>query len=54
VGVLHGLRLNQEVDWTARAGLALAALKHSLPGDASLFGPRDIESFMAGELDVRR
>ena len=54
VGVLHGLRLKRDVHWTARAGLALAALKHSLPGDASLFGPRDIESFMAGELDVRR
>jgi 2-dehydro-3-deoxygluconokinase len=53
-GVLHGLRLKRGVDWTARAGLALAALKHSLPGDASLFGPRDIERFMAGELDVRR
>ena len=53
-GILHGLRTGRDLDWTVRSGLALTALKHSLPGDASLFGPRDIEAFMAGELDVRR
>ncbi len=54
VGVLHGLLSDRDLDWTAASGLAVTALKHSLPGDASLFGPRDIDSFMAGELDVRR
>jgi 2-dehydro-3-deoxygluconokinase len=53
-GIIHGLRLGHELDWTVRAGLALTALKHSLPGDSSLFGPSDIDAFMAGELDVRR
>jgi len=53
-GVLHGILSGRDLDWTARAGLALTALKHSLPGDASLFGPQDIEAFLAGELDVRR
>ena len=53
-GILHGLRSGRDLDWTVRAGLALTALKHSLPGDASLFGARDIEAFMSGELDVRR
>jgi 2-dehydro-3-deoxygluconokinase len=53
-GVLHGLRLGRDLDWTVRSGLALTALKHSLPGDASLFGPSDIEAFLSGELDVRR
>lgn len=53
-GVLHGLRTGRDLEWTARSGLALAALKHSLPGDASLFGPHDIDSFLAGDLDVRR
>ena len=53
-GVLHGLRSGRDRDWAVRAGLALACLKHSLPGDASLFGPADLDSFMAGELDVRR
>jgi 2-dehydro-3-deoxygluconokinase len=48
------MRLGRDPDWTVQAGLALTALKHSLPGDASLFGPRDIEAFLAGELDVRR
>jgi len=53
-GVLHGLRLGRDLDWTVRSGLALAALKHSLPGDVSLFGPGAIEAFQAGERDVRR
>lgn len=53
-GVLHGLRTRLDLEGTAQAGLALACLKHSLPGDASLFGPRDIEAFLAGERDVRR
>lgn len=53
-GVLHGLLTGRDLEWTARAGLAVTALKHSLPGDASLFTPRDVESFLAGELDVRR
>ncbi len=53
-GILHGLRSGRDLDWTVRAGLAVTALKHSLVGDASLFGTRDIEAFMSGELDVRR
>ena len=53
-GVLHGIRGGLSLDEAARYGLALTALKHSLPGDASLFGVRDIEGFLAGELDVRR
>lgn len=53
-GILHGLRTGRDLDWSVRSGLAVTALKHSLPGDASLFGPRDIDAFMSGELDVRR
>ena len=53
-GIIHGLVSGRENDWTVRAGLALACLKHSLPGDASLFGPEDIEAFTQGGLDVRR
>ena len=53
-GILHGLRSGRDLHWTARSGLAVTALKHSLPGDASLFAPRHIDAFMAGELDVRR
>jgi 2-dehydro-3-deoxygluconokinase len=53
-GVLHGVRLGRDLDWTVNSGLALACLKHSLPGDASLFGPADVEAFMAGARDVRR
>jgi 2-dehydro-3-deoxygluconokinase len=53
-GILHGVRSGRDLDWTVRSGLALTCLKHSLPGDFSLFGPGDIEAFMAGGLDVRR
>ncbi|MBV9884584.1 MAG: sugar kinase [Sphingomonadaceae bacterium] len=53
-GILHGLRSGLDLDGIVRAGLALTCLKHSLAGDASLFGRRDILAFLAGELDVRR
>jgi 2-dehydro-3-deoxygluconokinase len=53
-GVLHGMLSGRDLDWTVQAGLALTCLKHSLRGDASLFGPGDIEAFLAGERDVRR
>lgn len=53
-GVLHAHLGGGDVQAMAETGLALTALKHSLPGDASLFGQRDIDAFMAGGLDVRR
>lgn len=53
-GVLHGLISNRDPATAAQWGLALAALKHSLPGDASLFRQADIDAFIGGELDVRR
>jgi len=53
-GVLHGLLSGADQERIARYGLALACLKHGLPGDASLFGQADIDAFLAGELDVRR
>jgi 2-dehydro-3-deoxygluconokinase len=53
-GVIHALRTGKPIDEAARTGLALSALKHSLPGDASLFRQADVDAFLAGELDVRR
>uniref|UniRef100_UPI0035CC1F34 sugar kinase n=1 Tax=uncultured Sphingomonas sp. TaxID=158754 RepID=UPI0035CC1F34 len=53
-GVLHALRGGGDSAAAARTGLALAALKHSLPGDASLFRQADIDAYLAGGLDVRR
>jgi 2-dehydro-3-deoxygluconokinase len=53
-GILHGMLSGHDLDRTVHAGLALTCLKHSLPGDASLFTERDIAAFLAGELDVRR
>ena len=51
-GVLHAL--DGGIQAAARSGLALAALKHSLPGDAALFRQADIDAYLAGGLDVRR
>jgi 2-dehydro-3-deoxygluconokinase len=53
-GILHGMRKGLDLDATVKSGLALTCLKHSLAGDASLFAQRDIDAFLAGELDVRR
>jgi len=53
-GVLHALRSGGTPEDAARQGLALAALKHSLPGDAGLFRQPDLDAYLAGGLDVRR
>jgi 2-dehydro-3-deoxygluconokinase len=52
-GVLHGLLEGGDARAAAEAGLALTCLKHSLPGDASLFTRADLAAFGEG-LDVRR
>ena len=54
VGVMHGLLEGMSLEDVARSGLAITALKHSLPGDASLFTRRDLAAFLEGGLDVRR
>lgn len=54
VGVLHALRRGGDIAEAARTGLAVTALKHSLPGDASLFRQPNIDAYLAGGLDVRR
>ena len=53
-GVLAALDRGLGVAEAAEWGLALTALKHSLPGDASLFREADIVAFRAGARDVRR
>lgn len=53
-GVLAALERGLGEAEAAEWGLALTALKHSLPGDASLFRVADIEAFRAGARDVRR
>ena len=53
-GVLHAHLRGGDTDAMAQTGLALTCLKHSLPGDASLFHQSDIDAFNAGGLDVRR
>ncbi|WP_336961697.1 sugar kinase [Sphingobium aquiterrae] len=54
VGVLHALRGGKDIAEAAETGLAISALKHSLPGDASLFTQRDLDAFRSGNMDVRR
>lgn len=53
-GVLHALRTGGCIADAARIGLALAALKHSLPGDACMVRQSDIDAYLAGDVDVRR
>lgn len=53
-GVLHAHLGGGDAKAMAECGLALTCLKHSLPGDASLFRQADIDAFHAGGLDVRR
>ena len=53
-GVLHALRAGGDIADAARDGLALAVLKHSLPGDAGLFRQADLDAYRMGGLDVRR
>lgn len=53
-GVLHGLLEGGNAEAAAEAGLALTALKHSLPGDASLFTRADLAAFDISGGDVRR
>ncbi|UYY58160.1 PfkB family carbohydrate kinase [Sphingomonas sp. S2-65] len=53
-GVLHGLMKGQDAQAAVDQGLALACLKHSVPGDMTLFGPNALEAFHLGGMDVRR
>lgn len=54
-GVLHGLgAAGDDIDDALRAGLGLACLKHTVPGDASALTPADLDAFWAGEREVRR
>jgi 2-dehydro-3-deoxygluconokinase len=53
-GVLHGLLEGAGPQAAVEAGLALTCLKHSLPGDASLFTRADLAAFAEGNFDVRR
>lgn len=53
-GVLDQWLRGGDVRAMAKTGQALAALKHSLPGDMPIFSPADVEAFLGGGRDVRR
>jgi 2-dehydro-3-deoxygluconokinase len=53
-GVLHGLQTGMGIADMARCGLALSALKHSIPGDAAPINQRRLADYLAGDLEVRR
>ena len=53
-GVLDGLLTGRTDEEGAARGLALSALKHTLPGDAALFSEADIDAYFSGHFDVRR
>jgi len=52
--VLHQYLHGGNAQAMAECGLALAALKHSLPGDFCLIGPAELAAFSAQGGDVRR
>ncbi|MFM1885451.1 MAG: hypothetical protein RL026_608 [Pseudomonadota bacterium] len=53
-GVLHGWLEHSDLATLARHGLALAALKHSVPGDMCLLDRNALAAFSATGGDVRR
>ncbi|MDF2383523.1 sugar kinase [Nostoc ellipsosporum NOK] len=53
-GVLHGLLDGVSAPRAAELGLALACLKHSVPGDMALFSRAEVEGFSGEGADVRR
>ena len=53
-GVLHRYLQGGDARAMAECGLALVALKHSLPGDFCLIGPAELAAFSASGGDVRR
>jgi 2-dehydro-3-deoxygluconokinase len=53
-GVLHSYFAKQSLTEMAQTGLALTALKHSVPGDASRIDAATLEAFRQGNLDVMR
>jgi 2-dehydro-3-deoxygluconokinase len=53
-GVLHAWLDGGDARAMAETGLALAALKHSLPGDLCLIGPEELARFSPAGGDVRR
>lgn len=53
-GVLHQYLQGGDAQAMAETGLALAALKHSLPGDMCLIGAGELAAFSSAGGDVRR
>lgn len=53
-GVLHQYLQGGDAQAMAETGLALAALKHSLPGDMCLIGAAELAAFSSAGGDVRR
>jgi 2-dehydro-3-deoxygluconokinase len=53
-GMLHEWLKGSDALKMTRSGLALAALKHSLPGDMPIFSRKTLDAFWDGGLDVRR
>jgi 2-dehydro-3-deoxygluconokinase len=53
-GVLYALGEGADLQSVAKTGLALAALKHSIVGDACLVTKAQLNAFLSGQMDVQR
>ena len=51
---MHKYLEGDDIQSMAQAGLGLAVLEHSLPGDMPLFSRADLDAFAQGERDVSR
>lgn len=53
-GVLYALSEGKSLNDVASIGLAVASLKHSIAGDACLVTKTQLDTFLAGQMDVQR
>jgi 2-dehydro-3-deoxygluconokinase len=53
-GVLYALAEGKSLNDVANTGVALAALKHSISGDACLVTHAQLSAFLSGHMDVQR
>jgi 2-dehydro-3-deoxygluconokinase len=53
-GILHGWLSGSDLRGMAESGLALTALKHTIPGDQCLISKAELDAFSIVAADVRR
>jgi 2-dehydro-3-deoxygluconokinase len=52
-GLIYGLRVHGDVQWTLDFAVAASCLKHTVPGDFNLVGVAEVEKLMGGDVSGR-